>query len=531
MNYIKDHFATTGKVSRLEDVLETMYSGALLVAKSRKTKRKALTKDEYLVEAPEPSPKKLKKTKAANSEVLSIQQEAQELAATEVLDKRTRSSKSAEASQASLPQSSIPKKKKKMAIRKLKQASLAAEGEEEAVTSIVTREILKRKAKEAIVKRALKIAAQISVPSDVLLQKTTGEAAIKLSEDLQQLIRSEAAPSEVAALRGNSDLSHSVIEVESRSETSTSSPDSSDLDDVTLSLLYKNISPSTKQKQKAISKSFEPVYPTVLKSIGEMSQMRVDICNKLPANHPLQPPMVEPFNITLADAEGCDEPAGSVSANTSTSTQSDQPTLIKPLNFAQTQTQTETETFEPSNSQPKSPTKLSEPNVLDQLVSHYSGELPEVESELQKASEVASDEVASESPQQQSGKPQTTSTKIKIIPEYIESTSCTEEVSEPEATEMEIDMTNSFSTSASDDMSETNIPTTIQTIPTNSQPSSSNLAIPPISPPKPDKIPFPPTMYLDSSLLADVCENIFQELNRLTQTRHDLIHEQLYEQS
>jgi len=38
-------------------------------------------------------------------------------------------------------------------------------------------------------------------------------------------------------------------------------------------------------------------------------------------------------------------------------------------------------------------------------------------------------------------------------------------------------------------------------------------------------------MYLDSSLLADVCENIFQELNRLTQTRHDLIHEHSYEQS
>jgi len=94
---------------------------------------------------------------------------------------------------------------------------------------------------------------------------------------------------------------------------------------------------------------------------------------------------------------------------------------------------------------------------------------------------------------------------------------------------MEIDVTNSFSTFASDDMIETNIPTT--TIPTNNQPSSSNLAIQPIIPSKPDKIPFPPTMYLDSTLLADVCNNIFQELNRLTQTRHDLIHEQSYEQS
>jgi len=132
--------------------------------------------------------------------------------------------------------------------------------------------------------------------------------------------------------------------------------------------------------------------------------------------------------------------------------------------------------------------------VLDQLVSHYFGELPEVASELQKAFEVASDEVASESLQQQQTEPQIALTKIQIIPEYIESTSCTEEVSELEATEMEIDITNSFSTSASDDMTETNIPTTIPTQPTNNQPSSSHLAIQPINPVKPDQIPFSPTM-------------------------------------
>jgi len=278
----------------------------------------------------------------------------------------------------------------------LRFCSPAAEEEEEAATSLVTREILKRKVKEAAVKKALEIAAQISVPSDVLLQKTTGEAtqaAIELSEDLQQLVRSEVATSEAAASRGNSDLSHSVIEVESRSETSTStsSQDSSDLDDVTLSLLYKNISPSTKQKQRVNAKPFEPVYSAVLKSTREMSQMRIDICNKLPANHPLQPHEVEPLNVAPADAKCFNESAGSVSSITATSSQSDQPTLVKPLNFDQTQTKTQTQTLaetetntcEPSNSQPKSPTKLSEPNVFDQLVSHYSGELPEVESELQ----------------------------------------------------------------------------------------------------------------------------------------------------
>jgi len=73
-------------------------------------------------------------------------------------------------------------------------------------------------------------------------------------------------------------------------------------------------------------------------------------------------------------------------------------------------------------------------------------------------------------------------------------------------------MTNSVSTSTFDDISKTNIstiPIITPTIPTNNQSSPSNLAFQPIAPPKPTKIPSPPTMYLDSSLLADVCENIF----------------------
>jgi len=63
MNFIKDHFATTSKKIRLEDVFETMYGGALPVAKSRKTKRKALTKDEYLGDAPKQPAMKAKRAK------------------------------------------------------------------------------------------------------------------------------------------------------------------------------------------------------------------------------------------------------------------------------------------------------------------------------------------------------------------------------------------------------------------------------------------------------------------------------------
>jgi len=88
-------------------------------------------------------------------------------------------------------------------------------------------------------------------------------------------------------------------------------------------------------------------------------------------------------------------------------------------------------------------------------------------------------------------------------------------------------MSNSYFTSVPDNLSEINTPT----IPTNNQPSPSNLTIQPTAPPRTTKVPSPPTMYLDSSLLADVCENIFQELNRLIQTRNDLIHENSYKKS
>jgi len=42
----------------------------------------------------------------------------------------------------------------------------------------------------------------------------------------------------------------------------------------------------------------------------------------------------------------------------------------------------------------------------------------------------------------------------------------------------------------------------------NDQPSSSSLAIQPCAPAK-TNVPSPPTLFLDSTILADVCENIF----------------------
>jgi hypothetical protein len=45
IHFIKDQYETYGKVIMLDDVPEEMYGGALLVAKSRKSKRKATTKE------------------------------------------------------------------------------------------------------------------------------------------------------------------------------------------------------------------------------------------------------------------------------------------------------------------------------------------------------------------------------------------------------------------------------------------------------------------------------------------------------
>jgi len=66
-------------------------------------------------------------------------------------------------------------------------------------------------------------------------------------------------------------------------------------------------------------------------------------------------------------------------------------------------------------------------------------------------------------------------------------------------------------------------------ISTNDQPSSSNLAIQTCAPARTTNIPSPPTLFLDSTILAYVCENIFQELNKLVLARNNLIYEESYE--
>jgi len=109
-----------------------------------------------------------------------------------------------------------------------------------------------------------------------------------------------------------------------------------------------------------------------------MQQRRIDACKNLPADHPLQPPMIEPIQYIPVDAEGAADYTGPDSANINVS--SSHPNCL---------TQTTQTTIQ-----------TSEPLIIQNLVNHYSGELLENESNQEKASNIASNEVMNEIPQQ-----------------------------------------------------------------------------------------------------------------------------------
>jgi len=158
MAYIKDHYETYGEVIRLEDVPETMYGGALPVARSRKTKRKTTSKDEYLgSDASEELVQKVKRAKkekapmetdATGSAVPSIQEEVEDLYDVPLLRKRTRSGESDAASQIAPELPAIPKKKRRHAMRKVKQSQHIADDDQVAEATQLVTKVLGEKAAE-----------------------------------------------------------------------------------------------------------------------------------------------------------------------------------------------------------------------------------------------------------------------------------------------------------------------------------------------------------------------------------------------
>ena len=133
-----------------------------------------------------------------------------------------------------------------------------------------------------------------------IVEKSLGTPEAGASGSVPESAAPEADRSE-APLSGNPSDHLSVKVTQIPDSTIIISPSSSpqtdsDQDNIPLSQKF-NLSFKPTPKPK----SFEPVYPAVLQSIGEMSQRRVDICNKLLVDHPFQPPVIEPLNIIPAD--------------------------------------------------------------------------------------------------------------------------------------------------------------------------------------------------------------------------------------
>jgi len=295
--YIHDHLQSTGEEIHLEDIPKTMYGGNVKVAKSRKTKRKPMTEAEYLEDASEQPARKAKKAKkdkafeATDSEVATMQEEVEDLEADKILPDRTRSGKAATTSMTAPKQPSIPKRKRKHVVRKLKESKYVEEEEQGAeATQLVSREVRRKRVKDEAIQRALELAKQIEVPASNIAREDAAETAqevIKADEVVQELAATEAevlalvtseeakegniaaseAPDSPEAPEGISETLHtdgeivelgssSSSDIRSTSPSSSSSTISSDLDDIPLSKVYTSLnktltpSPSTKTNKK-----------------------------------------------------------------------------------------------------------------------------------------------------------------------------------------------------------------------------------------------------------------------------------------
>jgi len=277
----------------------------------------------------------------------------------------------------------------------------------------VTREVRRKKINDEVVERVVELASQITVPASSLVKEDAAQAAHKVIEVaavIQELATSKAevlgiveaaeakegnaGTSEAAetsdAQEGMTDALNSnidVVELGSSSDTQTNSPSSSsssyilsssDEDDVPLSKMYSSINktPSKTKTSQKHDDTFEPMFPSVQDRMIDMQQRRIDACKYLPADHPLQPLVIEAIQFIPAAAEGGDDPVGTDLASESN-----------------------------LSSKPNSPINqnldTTETSILSNLESHYSGELPEYVSNQQTASDIASDEVLTEIPQHQ----------------------------------------------------------------------------------------------------------------------------------
>jgi len=385
--YVTNHYEKNGEIINYSSILDTMAGTPLRIA-SKKRKSKKSTSEDVETEAFEPKPKKAKKEKVVAqvnivvAALPTIQKEVEDLEPVKVLDKRTRGGKAVVGSSGAIPaQPKIQKKKKNVRKMKVSEYVLQEDAEIEASTDLVTRMERNKKvvADASLLNKAFVIASEIGVPVVSLLKESTtadAQKVVELAEEIQDLVTEESGEllkevhweevgiSEADASEATRGNSSSHIISDDITELDTSSPSSSS-DKTSTS------SPTTKNQRKPTE--FVPVYPSILRSIGEMAQMRIDVCERLHVNHPFQPPFIQPLQTIPADAKFESE-------------------HVEPDSDIPVTT---------TSSQPKPTTQTSDPSVLEELANHYKGESPKFKPNSETASAIVSDISVSKSPQQQ----------------------------------------------------------------------------------------------------------------------------------
>ena len=301
-----------------------------------------------------------------------MQEEVEDLEADKILPDRTRSGKDATTSQSVPELPSIPKRKRKHVVRKLKESKYVEDEEQVAeATQLMSREVRRKKVNDDAIQRALELANQIEVPASSIAREDAAEAAqevIKAPEVVQELAATEAeilalvtseeakegktaaseTPDSPEVPEGISETLHTNVEIvelgsSSSSDTrsnlpsSSSSTTSSDPDDMPLSKVHstlnKALSPSTSTKTNTKpDDTFLPMYPSVEEILISMQQRRIFACKHLPVDHPLQPPVIEPIQFIPVAAEGESDCVGMDLANTIVSSTPNSPTT-QPLKF------------------------------------------------------------------------------------------------------------------------------------------------------------------------------------------------------
>jgi len=183
-----------------------------------------MTEAEYLEEASEQPARKAKKaqtdkaSESTDSEVSTIQEEVEDLEADKILPDRTRSGKAATTSQSAPEQPSIPKRKRKHVVRKLKESKYVEEEDQVAeATQLVSREVRRKKVNDDDVQKTLELAKQIEIPAEVLIKESSAAAAqevIKDAEVVQELAATKveglALVTSKEAKEGNTDASEAL---------------------------------------------------------------------------------------------------------------------------------------------------------------------------------------------------------------------------------------------------------------------------------------------------------------------------------